>query len=236
MQVIILAGGKGTRLRPFTYTLPKPLMPIGEIPIIEIILKQLKYYRINDIFLSVNHLSEIIMAFIGNGEKFGLNIEYSVENKQLGTAGPISLLKDKLEENFIVMNGDLLTTLNYQEIIDHHLKTENIATIATYTRRVSIDFGVLEIENNYLKNYIEKPSYNYNVSMGINIFNRRVLQYIEYNKRMDIPELMIKLKESGETVFCYDSNKYYWLDIGRVDDYDLANNIFLEKKRDFLHE
>ncbi len=234
MQAVILAGGKGTRLKPFTYTLPKPLMPIGEKPILEILLKQLKYHGIKDIILSINHLSEIIMAFFGNGKKLGLNIRYSEEKKPLGTAGPLSLLKNKLDEDFIVMNGDLLTTINFKEILNYHKKKKGIATIGTYKRDASIDFGVLDIDNGILKNYIEKPKYHYDVSVGINIFNKKCLKYLDKNKKMDIPDFILKIKNNNEIINCFDCNKYYWLDIGRVDDYQIANEFFIKHEKEFL--
>ena len=234
MQAIILAGGKGRRLKPFTYTLPKPLMPIWETPILEILLKQLKHYGIRDIILSINHLAEIIMAFFGDGRKLGLNIRYSEEKKPLGTAGPISLLKDKLEDDFLVMNGDLLTTINFKAILDQHKKKKSIATIGTHKRDVSIDYGVLEIENGYLKDYIEKPKYHYDVSVGINVFNKECFKYLKPGQKIDIPEFIIKMKEKGEEISCFDCNKYYWLDIGRVDDYQVANDFFIKYKHEFL--
>ncbi|MBN1899488.1 MAG: NTP transferase domain-containing protein [Spirochaetes bacterium] len=234
MQAIILAGGKGQRLKPFTYTLPKPLMPIGETPILEIILKQLKQYGIKNVVLSINHLAEIIMAFFGDGRKLGMDIRYSEEKKALGTAGPMSLVKDWLEEDFIVMNGDLLTSIDIKKMFWYHKKNKAIATIGTYRREVNIDFGVLDIKNNTLKNYIEKPKFHYDVSVGINIFNKRCLAYLKHNERLDIPELIMKIKKDGQSVHCFDCNPYYWLDIGRVDDYNIANEFFLKHKKEFL--
>ena len=164
MQVLILAGGLGSRLKPFTTNFPKPLVPIDNIPILEIILKQLKYYGFKDIILAVNHMADLIMAFFQNGEKYGLNITYSVENTPLGTAGPISIARN-LDENFLVMNGDVLTSLNFKKMYDFHIKKQSEITIATFNKEVKIDLGVIKTENNLLIDYIEKPTYKFNVSM-----------------------------------------------------------------------
>ena len=232
MQAIILAGGKGTRLKPFTTNIPKPLIPIGEMPILEIVLRQLKYFGFTDIILSVNHLADIMMAFFRDGEKFGLNISYSVEDKILGTAGPLSII-DNLEENFLVMNGDLLTTLNYRALFDFHEKNANEFTISTYKKDLKIDLGVLEIENGIFKNYFEKPIYNFDVSMGVYVINRSMVYNIPKNEKMDIPDFILKLHRNNKKIGCY-SEDCYWLDIGRIDDYEKSLEIFEERKEQFL--
>ncbi len=224
MKAVILAGGKGTRLRPYTVAFPKPLMPVGNMPILEIIIRQLKSHGIEDIILAVGHLSELIMTYFGDGRKFGVNIKYSKEDIPLGTAGPLSLLKDELNETFIVMNGDILTTLNYSDLVNYHKKNKSIATIALNKRDVYIDFGVVEIDKknyNILK-YIEKPTLHYLVSMGIYVFEPKVLEYIPYGVKFDFPDLVRELIKSKETVkgYVYDG---YWLDIGRPEDYEKAN-------------
>lgn len=232
MQAIILAGGKGTRLKPFTTNFPKPLVPVGEIPILEVVLRQLKYYGFTDIILAVNHLAELIMAFFGNGEKLGLSIKYSIEDKELGTAGPLAII-EHLEDDFVVMNGDILTTINYEDLYQYHLRNSNDATISTYRKEVKIDLGVLEMENSDFKNYIEKPTYHFDVSMGIYVFNKNVVNVIPKGEKMDMPELILKLKQLNKKIKCY-SKDYYWLDIGRVDDYEKAVEIFSERKGEFL--
>lgn len=232
MQAIILSGGLGTRLRPFTVNFPKPLVPIGDMPILEIILKQLKYHGFKDVILAVNHLADLIMTFFKDGEDLGLNISYSVENKRLGTAGPLSII-DGLEDNFLVMNGDILTNLNYRDLYDYHNKNGDSVTIATFKKEVNIDLGVLEINNSTFLNYIEKPKYFFDVSMGIYIFDKAIIDFIPHNEKMDLPELMIKLKEKGKQISCYKGN-YDWLDIGRLCDYETANVIFEEKRETFL--
>ncbi len=232
MQVIILAGGKGTRLRPFTTNFPKPLVPIDEMPILEIVLKQLKHYGFTEVVLAVNHLAELIMAFFQHGEKLGMKVSYSVEDKVLGTAGPIALV-DHLDENFMVMNGDTLTTLDYKQLFDYHVNNGNDLTIGTFKKQVKIDLGVLEVEGDNFVNYIEKPTYNYNVSMGIYVFNRNVVSIIEKNKKLDMPDLVLRAKHAGKKIKCF-TGDYYWLDIGRPDDYEEANRIFKEKRGEFL--
>ena len=223
MKAVILAGGLGTRLKPYTTVFPKPLMPIGESPILEIIVKQLKAKGFNEITLAVGHLSELIMAFFNNGSKYGLKIEYSKEEKKLGTAGGLGLLKNKLEDDFLVMNGDVLTGLDFSEFLEFHKKTGSIATIELNRRHVDIDFGVVELdENRTLIGYIEKPKIDYLVSMGVYAFNESILEYIPSHEYLDIPDLMKRLLSEGEKVngFIHDG---YWLDIGRPDDYIKAN-------------
>ena len=231
-QAIILAGGAGTRLKPFTACIPKPLVPIDDIPILEVVLRQLKYYGFTDIVIAVNHLAELIMAFFQDGKKLGLRITYSVEDAKLGTAGPLALVDD-LRENFIVMNGDLLTTINMSDFFNFHLANQHDVTIATHFKEIKIDLGVLEINNGVFENYIEKPSYRFTVSTGIYAMNRDVVKHLENDEIIDMPSFILRLKSLKKKIKCY-SKEYYWLDIGRVDDYDCAIKIFQEKKDLFL--
>ena len=235
MQAIILAGGKGTRLLPHTANLPKPLMPMGEMPILEIIVMQLKNAGASSIILAVGYLHHMIEAHFGDGSDFGIPISYSLEDKPLGTAGPLNLIYKKLEENFIVLNGDLLTTLNFESLFNEHLRSNASATIATFKRTVDIDFGVLEIDSEKkLVEYKEKPTLNYQVSMGINVFKKNSLKNLLQNAGyLDIPDLMMGLKNNGEDVLCHYED-CEWLDIGRIDDYSIATKIFEENKEKFL--
>lgn len=226
MRAIILAGGKGRRLSPYTTVLPKPLMPIRDMPILEVILRQLKKAGITQITMAVGYLAKIIMAFFGDGKRLGLNIDYSLEDKPLGTAGPLSLIKG-LTDTFIVMNGDILTNIDYKELIRYHNEHNGIATIATYKRKVTIDFGVIETNNNIVINYIEKPVFNYKVSMGIYVFEPNILDYIPKNQYMDFPDLVNRLLSNKEKVVSFLFNGY-WLDIGRQDDYTRAIDEFNE--------
>ena len=232
MQAVILAGGKGSRLKPFTVNIPKPLVPIDDLPILDVVLRQLKYYGFTDIVLAVNHLAELIMAFFGNGEKLGINIRYSIEDMALGTAGPIALL-DNLDDDFLVMNGDLLTTINYRDLFNYHVKSKNDVTISTYRKDVKIDLGVIELNNKSFVDYIEKPTYSFTVSMGIYVFSKAVVNYIQKGDVINMPDFIIKLKSMEKVIKCY-SGDYYWLDIGRVDDYETAVTMFRERREEFL--
>lgn len=233
MRAVILAGGKGVRLRPYSTILPKPLMPIGDMSILEVIIRQLKGYGFNHITLAVGYLCEIIEAFFRDGRKYGIKIDYSFEDKPLGTAGPIMLIKD-LSNPFLVMNGDLLTTINYKKLIEFHKENKCTATVATSLREVAIDFGVVKMgEDSNLTDIVEKPSYFFDVSMGINVFNLEVKEYINKDTKMDIPELILRLKEKGKKVLCYRTD-CYWLDIGKMEDYQKGIDEFEQKKDMFL--
>jgi NDP-sugar pyrophosphorylase family protein len=221
MKAVILAGGRGTRLAPYTTILPKPLMPIGDKPILDIIIRQLRHYGFSDLCLAVGYLAELLMAYFGAGERLGVSITYSREEEPLGTAGPLSLVPD-LTERFLVMNGDVLTALNYSDMLTNHQASGAIGTVAVYPRSVKIDLGVVEYDDkHHLTNYIEKPTQHYQVSMGIYIFEPRVLNFIRPNTRLDLPDLVKRLVAAGETVNCYPYTGY-WLDIGRPDDYQQA--------------
>lgn len=236
MKAIILAGGKGTRLAPYTTVIPKPLMPIGERPILEIILRQLKAHGIKEIILAVGHLSQLFQAFFKDGNDFGVHIDYSIEKDKLGTAGPISLVLNQLPETFLVMNGDLLTSLNYSGLIQYHQEQRAAATIALSNREVHIDYGVIESASGRFSRYIEKPSYSFKVSMGVNVLDREsVRPYLQPNQYMDIPDLMTALAKDGKIIACYEEN-CRWLDIGRIDDYEQAKAVFEDNQALFMPE
>ena len=223
MKVVILAGGKGTRLKPYTTVFPKPLMPINDKPILEIVIRQLKSYGFGEVIITVGHLAELIMTFFRNGSKFGVEIDYSREDKPLGTAGGLGLIKQELNETFLMMNGDVLTTLDFSDLVSYHKRNGAIATIALNRRDVYIDFGVVELDDgNSILGYTEKPEIDYLVSMGVYVFDPRILEYIRPNEYLDFPDLIKKLISNGEIVkgYIYDG---YWLDIGRPDDYERAN-------------
>jgi NDP-sugar pyrophosphorylase family protein len=222
VKAVILAGGKGTRLQPYTVVLPKPLMPIADVPILDVVIRQLKAHGFRDITISVGYLAELIMAYCRDGERYQLQLCYSTEEEPLGTAGPLAEIQH-LDDTFLVMNGDILTTLNYSDLIAYHKKHKATATIATHRRKVVIDFGVMEIDrhSNELREYREKPTLEYSVSMGIYVFEPEVLRYITKGQKLDFPELAQKLVASREKVLCYFSDEY-WLDIGRPDDYRKA--------------
>ncbi len=233
VRVVILAGGKGTRLKPYTTVFPKPLMPIGEMPILEVVLRQLKSYGFKKITLSVSHLAELIQKFFGDGSQLGLDIGYCMEDNPLGTAGSISLVED-LTDPFMVMNGDLLTTIDYIAMVRGHIDSDATATIGVLPRDVKIDFGVLELgDKGELLAYIEKPKFEYMVSMGINVFNKSVLEFIPYGQYLEIPTLMMNLKEAGKPVLTYRGD-CEWFDIGRPDDYERAVIEFERSKEKYL--
>lgn len=233
MRAIVLAGGKGTRLAPYTTVLPKPLMPIGEMPILEIVIRQLHRHGFDDLTLAVGYLAELLMAYCGDGSKFGVKLDYSREDQPLGTAGPIALVPN-LNETFLVMNGDLLTTIDYGAMLKYHRERGALATIACYQRDVKIDLGVIDVDpENWVSNYIEKPTYHYTVSMGIYIFEPSILDYIPVNQRLDLPELILNLIKAEKKVNVFNFNGY-WLDIGRHDDYERAIEEFSAHREEFI--
>lgn len=233
MQAIILAGGKGTRLKPYTTIFPKPLVPVGDFPILEIIIRQLKKYGFNEIIISTGHLAELIEAYFGEGTRWGVDIEYVREYTPLNTAGALGLI-DNLDDNFLMMNGDILTTLDYSQLFNFHLEKKGAATISLHKREAKIDYGIIEMTPEFqLNNYIEKPIYNLLVSMGINVMNIRCKEYIRKNESIGLPDLMIRMKNEGEKIYCYPS-ECYWLDIGRVEDYQVAQDEFEQNKSKFL--
>ena len=225
MRAVILAGGKGTRLLPYTTVIPKPLMPVGDRPILEIIIRQLKRSGFSGVTMAVGHLAELIEAYFGDGEKYGIKIDYSREDEPLGTIGPLSLIEG-LDETFLVMNGDVLTDLDYLKLVEFHEKNRAVATIATYNKKVKIDLGILEMDDSFrLKQYVEKPILDYNVSMGIYVFEPDILGFIRPMEYLDFPELVLALIKAGRKVTAYPF-KGYWLDIGRGEDYTRAQEEF----------
>jgi len=232
MKAVILAGGKGRRLAPYTTVFPKPLMPIGDIPILEVVVRQLARAGCKEITMAVGYLAELLMAYFGDGAKWGVQIHYSREEQPLGTAGPLSLVSG-LDETFLVMNGDLLTTLNYRALWEHHAASGALATLATFQRDVKIDLGVVETDAGWVRGYIEKPTYHYTVSTGIYVFEPDVLQYIPRQKRMDLPQLVLKLLDTGQNVAAYPLDGL-WLDIGRHDDYERATAEFERCRDEFI--
>lgn len=235
MKAIVLAGGKGTRLAPYTKILPKPLMPIGDMPILEILLRQMKRAKVEEVILTVGHLSELLRAFFQDGERFGIKIRYSYEDQPLGTAGPLSLV-DGLDDTFLVTNGDVLTTLDLNDLVVAHRRSSAIASIATHTRKVNIDLGVVQFDgSNKIVDYIEKPTYDFFVSMGIYVFEPRVLSYIPHNQYLDFPDLILRMIEAGESVVGYPYDGY-WLDLGSQTDYEQAVEDFEEMRPLFLGE
>lgn len=237
MKAVILAGGRGTRLAPYTTVFPKPLVPVGEYPIIEILVRQLIAQGITDITLSVGYLAELLKAYFTQRPSLmeKLSISYVMEEKPTGTAGSLAQVEG-LNDTFLVMNGDLLTTLNFQKLVAHHRDKGAALTIAMHRKHVKIDLGVLSTDENLnITDYREKPEMDYLVSMGIYVYEPKILKYIEKDTYLDFPSLVLKLLAAGEKVVGYPSDDR-WLDIGRHEDYALATEEFEANRAQFLPE
>ncbi len=233
MKAVILAGGKGSRLEPFTHVFPKPLMPLGNRPILDIVLQQLSKAGIDEAVITVGHQAAKFIKMVTAAGEFKIKIRYSEEKKPLGTAGPLKQIRG-LGDTFIVMNGDILSDIDFKKFIAFHKKSKAIATIGSYKRTLPIDFGVIEAENGLVTEYLEKPQVEHLVSMGIYAFNREILSYIPANKRYDFPDLVKKLLRKGIQPAVYEHSGE-WLDIGRPDDYRAAIDLFFKKSKQFLH-
>jgi NDP-mannose synthase len=235
IRAVILAGGKGTRLAPYTASFPKPLVPLGDIPVLEVLIRRLLQFGITDITLSLGHLAELIQAYLQHRHCLSdyCTVRYIVENEPTGTAGSLALVPS-LERTFLVMNGDLLTNINFHDLVSFHREQKAALTIAVHKREVKIDLGVIELNGgNTVARYLEKPTSTHNVSMGIYVYEPSVLRFIEAGRYLDFPDLVIRLLESGERVCAYPSDSL-WLDIGRPDDYARAQQLFADKKEDFI--
>ena len=234
MRAIILAGGRGRRLLPYTITFPKPMIPVGDMPILEIVVRQLKSSGYTHITLAVGHLADLLMAYFQDGARWGVRIDYSREEEPLGTSGPLLLIRD-LPENVLVMNGDILTTLNYGELLRFHLKSKATLTIACHRCNTKLDLGVIEFDGRMqVTGYREKPSIPYDVSMGIYVFNRSALNGFAPGTYIDLPTVVQKLIENNHTVKVYLSDSV-WLDIGRPSDYEIASATFQSMKEQFIN-
>jgi NDP-sugar pyrophosphorylase family protein len=234
VRAVILAGGKGTRLRPFTAVFPKPLVPLGNKPVLEILLRQLQSNGLRDVTICIGYLGELIRAVCGDGSRFGLRIDYVHEAEPLGTAGPLSLVPN-LTDPFIVMNGDLLTTLNFKSLIRFHQRERADFTVGVFPREVKIDFGVIDCDaNGAFRGYREKPTYHHDVSMGVNVIGFDARKHITPGKRLDMPDLVLKIDAAGGLVKCY-RETCRWLDIGRLEDYAQAQEEFTENEKAFLN-
>lgn len=239
MQAIVLAGGKGTRLRPFTHVFPKPLMPLGQaepMPILEVVLRQLGRFGFHDVTIITGYLTELIEAFCGDGRRFGTHISYRREVTPLGTAGGLALVT-RPREPVLVLNGDILTTLDFAAMYRFHLARGARATIASYPREVNIDFGVLEFgdDPHTLAGYREKPRFTFQVSMGLYILDPVAWDYLTPGEPLTMPDLLETLRGQGQPVHCFRQD-CEWLDIGRHDDYDAANELFEARRAAFLGE
>jgi NDP-sugar pyrophosphorylase family protein len=233
LRAVVLAGGRGTRLSPYTTVLPKPLMPVGDMPILEILLRRLRSAGVRDVTLSVGYLASLLEAYFGDGGRWGLRIEYSREQEPLGTAGPLALVPG-LNDTFLVMNGDLMTTLDFREIVRVHREQGAVATLGLFRKEVNIDLGVIETDGGgRVVEYIEKPTLTYEVSVGMYVMQPQVLQYIPAGQPLDLPELIRRLAGDGHLVFGYRFSGH-WLDIGRHEDHALAIELMERERAAFL--
>jgi NDP-sugar pyrophosphorylase family protein len=234
MRALILAGGKGSRLRPFTFTIPKPLVPIGETPIIEILARQLAADGFDRITIAVGHLAGLIEGFCGDGSQWGVVVDYVREEEPLGTAGCLGLVPDLGEESILVVNGDTLTDLDFGVAFGFHEPSSGI-TICANTRTVPVDFGVLEVDDQGgLTGYSEKPTFSFPVSMGVNVVSGWVVRdRVTPGVRLDMPELVLSLVADGVPVRVHDPGAY-WLDLGRMSDLEEGDRVFSGDPARFL--
>lgn len=234
MHVAILAGGRGVRLKPYTTALPKPLVPIGEeYAILDIILQQLKSRGFTHVTIAIGHHGSLIRAFVGDGSRWGLSVAYSEEDRPLSTIGPLLNFLDDLPEHFLVMNGDVLTDLDYGALLREHVASGAQLTVATYQREVKIDFGTLETTGDRVVNFREKPTLAYGVSMGVYGMSRAALERYPKNVPFGFDDLVLDLLARQEPPRAHHFGGY-WLDIGRPDDYDEANRRFEELRHILL--
>ena len=236
-RAVVLAGGLGMRLRPYTAVLPKPLMPVGDRPVLDIVIRQLRKHEFDQVTIATGYLAELIEAFFRDGIDYGVPIDYHREHSPLGTAGAIATIEGLDSEPFLVMNGDVLTDLDYRALMEQHLETEAAATIATITRDIQVSLGVLHFADTHqpdrLTSYEEKPHFEFEASMGIYAFSPRVLAYMQPEERLDFPDLIRRLLSAGEVVRAFRSD-CYWLDIGRHDDYEQALEEFETMKHKLI--
>jgi NDP-sugar pyrophosphorylase family protein len=235
-RAVILAGGEGTRLRPYTTVLPKPLMPVGDRPVLDIVVRQLKAHGFERITMATGYLAELIEAFFRDGSDYGLQIDYFREHEPLGTVGALALIDGLADQDVLVMNGDVLTDIDYGALLERHSASDAAATVATKERQIQVSLGVLRFGDNgdptRLTGYDEKPVIDYIASMGVYCFAPRALSRIKPGERLDFPDLVLRLIADDEVVRSWLSEDY-WLDIGRHDDYEQAQEEF-ESVRDRL--
>ncbi|CDX46483.1 Nucleotidyl transferase [Mesorhizobium sp. ORS 3359] len=221
MKAVIQCGGMGTRLRPFTSVLPKPLMPIGARPVLELLLKWLRRNGIETVYVTTGYLGHLIRSVCGDGSQWNIKIRYTQEMEPLGTIGPLSLIRDELDEPFLVLNGDVLTDLSLSRFVATHKAHNDLVTIATASRITKMDFGVIDEVNDTVQVFREKPSLSHLVSMGIYCMNPGVMQFIPSGIPFGFDDLMLQMLQSGKTVHVY-KHEGLWLDIGRVEDFQKA--------------
>lgn len=228
MNVIVMAGGLGERLRPLTQVIPKPLLPVGEKSVLEIIIMGLKACGFKDIFLALNYQSLLFEAYFGDGSRWGVRIGYTREAQPLGTAGPIKLLQDKLHEPFLVINGDILTNLDFRELATFHKDSGAVATVCTKNVRLPLHYGVVHGSGNLIEKIDEKPDFGANVVAGIYCLSPAVLGLIPEESFYTMIDLLHALIAKQMKVLQFNLSEYYWLDIGQMDDYEKAQDMYNE--------
>ncbi|MCG3658935.1 nucleotidyltransferase family protein [Aliarcobacter butzleri] len=226
-KVILMVGGLGTRLRPLTETTPKPMLKVGNKPILQTIVEKFAEYGYTNIIMCVNYKSHMIQDYFGDGKEFGVNIEYVLENQRMGTAGALSLLKEKPTEPFFVMNGDLLTNVNFEHLHNYHLATNSIGTMCVREYDFQVPYGVVNILNSKITSIEEKPTHKFFVSAGIYMLSPEVLDYIPENQFYDMPTLFEKIIAENKNAISFPLREY-WLDIGRIEEYKKANEEYDE--------
>jgi NDP-sugar pyrophosphorylase family protein len=232
MMAVVLAGGLGMRLRPYTMNIPKPLLPLGDQATMEIVLQQLAGQGFERVVITLGHMPQLVEALLGDGRRFGLHIEYIVESEPLGTAGSLNLVED-LDETFLVMNGDLLTTIDYGKVLASQEASDHSATVVLARREVPIDYGVVYVdEQGNLARYEEKPVLHHYVSTGIYALDRFTVSRVPKG-RFDMPDLITDLVAAHERVRCHITDEY-WQDIGRFDDFQRASADFVQDPERFL--
>ena len=229
MKAVILAGGEGKRLRPYTHILPKPLLPLGEKPLLGIILERLKKFGVKDIILLTNYKAELFELLFGNGKEIGMNIEYSKESQPLGTAGPLSLVKEKLNEDFLVINGDVLTDLNFRELFAFHKKNKADLTIVTKEEEIRFEYGIIQVKGKEVIGWKEKPLMKEEISAGIYVVNPSVFSYLKKDKSIGMDILINNLIKNKCKVHRFLHNGK-WLDVGRIEDHEQAQEEVIQEK------
>ncbi len=222
-RVVLMVGGLGTRLRPLTEHTPKPMLKVGNKPILETIILNFKKYGFTNIILSVSYKSEIIEEYFKDGREFGVNIEYIHETKRMGTAGALSLMRDRLNEPFFVMNGDLLTNINFEYMMDYHISNNAIATMGVREYDFQVPYGVVNVDGENILSIVEKPVHSFFVSGGVYVLDSKVLDFIPNDEFYDMPTLFEKVIENKMKSVSF-LIREYWLDIGRVEEFEKANN------------
>jgi len=222
-KVVLMTGGLGTRLRPLTNKTPKPMLKVGDKPLLESIILGFKKYGFTEIILSVSYKSEIIENYFGDGSNFGVNIKYIHENKRMGTAGALNFMRELLSEPFFVMNGDLLTNINFEHMMDYHVENSSVATMGVREYDFQVPYGVVKSKGVHIKSIVEKPVHNFYVSGGVYILDAKVLDFVPENEFFDMPSLFEKVIDKNLKCISFPIREY-WLDIGRMEEFEKANN------------